>query len=625
MPQEKLRRWIRNVFIAFFFLLPLLWTPWNFELFEFNKMLFVYLTTVVIASLWLILMIGEKKLIFKKTPLFWPLMLFLGGQILATVFSIDRYTSIFGYYSRLHGGLLSTLSYLVLYWALVSCGEKEWREKIIKAVLLSGILIAGWGVAEHFGVDKDFWVQDVQNRVFSTLGQPNWLAAYLDVLIILALVAAEKKGKIWWGVFSLFYLCLLYTKSRSGLLGLGGGLVFFYLFAWRREKKKKEWRGAFLKSLGIIALLSFLVGTPYTPSWRKLFSRQKTVSSQPPSSLKITPSSEIRKIVWRGALRLWRKYPLVGTGVETFAYTYYWVRPREHNLTSEWDFLYNKAHNEYLNFAANSGTLGLVTYLLILAFYFLWFLKKGRRESLWIIGLGGGLVSLLITNFFGFSVVVTGSWFFFIPALSFLEEKPVFTNKNWRIEKLKVGGLLFLAGYLIFQIIQFWWGDFYLQKGILLEKQNRPEKSLFYLKKALRANPRVPLYHDKMSLTLAKLAAVLHQEGKKEAALQAAKAAIEESDKALAGSPFHLNFYRDRAKMFYILSTIDLRYLERSLQTILRAIDLAPTDAKLYYNAGAMFWSLGEKERGIKYLKRALELKPDYQRAKALLEKWSHQ
>jgi putative inorganic carbon (hco3(-)) transporter len=60
----------------------------------------------------------------------------------------------------------------------------------------------------------------------------------------------------------------------------------------------------------------------------------------------------------KGAWELTKKYPLFGSGVETFAYSYYNVRPVEHNLVTEWDFLYNKAHNEFLNYAATTGFVG---------------------------------------------------------------------------------------------------------------------------------------------------------------------------------------------------------------------------------------------------------------------------
>jgi len=603
-------------------------------------MLLIYLMTVLIAGCWLARMVVEKKVVFQKTFLFWPLVLFFISQLLSTIFSIDRHTSIFGYYSRPHGGLLSTICYLILYWALVSNAKKEWVEKIINIVLISGVLMAVYGVAEHFGIDKDFWVQDVQRRVFSTLGQPNWLAAYLNILLMLVLgrILSSKHRILNYFFLFLFYLCFLYTKSRSGLLGLiAGWLVFWGLIAVVWKRRIKSLLKTFLFSSTIFFLLSLAVGTPVSPSVGQMVRKvpeervREGGLGREMAEINITPSGEIRKIVWKGAVDLWKQYPVFGTGAETFAYTYYWTRPPEHNLTSEWDFLYNKAHNEYLNFAATTGSLGLICYLLIPAVFIGKMIGKfrviaGESKKKQLISIFAALVTILVTNFFGFSVVVTGLWFFLLPGFTWLLLK---NNKERKVvqkerldEKQKVLLAVLGAGgaFLIYQVLQFWWGDYCFQRGVNYEKTGNYHQSLSFFQKAVSANPSMPSYYDKMSLTLADLAYVFNQENKATASAQLAKMAQEASDKALKISPYHLNFYRDRAKMFYLLSQIEIDHLNNALEAVLRAIELAPTDAKLYYNAGLMYYSLGDKEAGNEYLKRAVHLKPNYNRAKHFLE-----
>ena len=60
-----------------------------------------------------------------------------------------------------------------------------------------------------------------------------------------------------------------------------------------------------------------------------------------------TESGVIRKFVWLGAIEVFKHYPILGTGPETFAFSFPMYKPVGHNLTSEWDFIYNKAHNEF--------------------------------------------------------------------------------------------------------------------------------------------------------------------------------------------------------------------------------------------------------------------------------------
>src|SRR5574337_1166296 len=101
-------------FYLLFTLVPLFWTSLNYELFEYNKMILTYGFTVVIVGAWILKSINDKRLTIKRTPLDIPLLLFLVANILSTIFSMDVHTSIWGYYSRSNGGLLSIISYLLL-------------------------------------------------------------------------------------------------------------------------------------------------------------------------------------------------------------------------------------------------------------------------------------------------------------------------------------------------------------------------------------------------------------------------------------------------------------------------------------------------------------------------------
>ena len=102
---------IKFSFYALFLITPLVWFPLNYELFEYNKMIFVYFLTLVITTAWIIRIIQNKQLILKRTPLDIPILFFLGANILSTIFSIDPHTSWWGYYTRSNGGLISIISY----------------------------------------------------------------------------------------------------------------------------------------------------------------------------------------------------------------------------------------------------------------------------------------------------------------------------------------------------------------------------------------------------------------------------------------------------------------------------------------------------------------------------------
>ncbi len=438
------KRLISNFYCLLFILVPLIWLPNTSELFEFNKIILTYILTTLIVGTWAIRCILEKKFIFRRTILDLPILLFLFSNFLSLIFSIDPHTSWFGYYSRWNGGLLSLISYSLLFWAFVSNMDRKNAIFSIQCSIFSAIIVAVYASLEHFGLSISCllttgqpnvacWVQDVQNRVFATLGQPNWLAAYIVTLIFIPLAKLTSqsplfdkergsKGVSYWinlGISALLFLTLLFTKSRSALLAFGiSSLVF-----WGSQK------GVFKSFIVINLLLLLLTITVPNPLRDLIFKTQNPelkTSSTTALETGGTESGTIRKIVWTGALRIWQANPknfFIGTGPETFAESYYQYRPVEHNQTSEWELLYNKAHNEFLNYLATTGILGLGSYLILLG-AMLWTLLNKIQEKLniepWTLNLAllAGWLTIIVTNFWGFSVVIMQLFLFLFPAIA---------------------------------------------------------------------------------------------------------------------------------------------------------------------------------------------------------------
>src|SRR5258706_4811765 len=258
---QKATNFIQYCFYTLFFVTPLLLWPYTSEVFEFNKMLFVYALTIIIAGAWGVKTFQEKKFEIAKTPLDLPLFLFLASQIISTFTSIDRHTSLWGYYSRFHGGLASTICYIVLFYAFIThfAGQVHAIKKVLLTILATAIITSPYAILEHFGIDQHVWVQDVQNRVFSTLGQPNWLSAYLVAILPLALFGTVQTKntfqKILYGLLSaLFLVVILFTRSQSGIGATAVILTAFIIIISFQYKKKILLLGL---ALLVIAVLIF--------------------------------------------------------------------------------------------------------------------------------------------------------------------------------------------------------------------------------------------------------------------------------------------------------------------------------------------------------------------------------
>ncbi|OGH23157.1 MAG: hypothetical protein A3F31_04160 [Candidatus Levybacteria bacterium RIFCSPHIGHO2_12_FULL_38_12] len=770
---------IEYSFYLLFFLVPLVFTSNTSELFEFNKMWVTFGITTIIVAAWTVQMIVSKRFFIQKTPLDIPILLFLASQFFATLFSWDRHVSIWGYYSRFNGGFLSTLSYITLYYAFVTFlpRNKKIEHKgtpfilrislFIGAVLLiiagtylstafpnhqaeenavlffifilisfflfifsqsggflkrlliinlvSGLVVALWGLPSHFGFDPtcllfrgtfdvSCWNEAFQPkiRIFSTLGQPNWLAAYLSVLIPIALAFGLKtinlntkarntkqnqnsnnqnSKRLEHSNFGtsnlfrisnfgfliltvLFYIDVIFTDARSGFIGLLAGLAVFsagIVFVLRGELKKYVF--SFITIALIFLIATFFFGSPIMSirkftypvlklNWEKKDSGpRQTRLTQPekPQGPALetggTESGSIRLNVWRGALDAWKDNPLFGTGVETFAFAYYKYRPQAHNLTSEWDYLYNKAHNEYLNYLATTGLLGLGTYVGMIGM-FLWIVfktlienrhpefisgsspneipKKVRNDTVLALALLSGYISILVSNFFGFSVVIINLYLFLIPAIVFgllniFYEKENEQNNVLRskyhvssIQWVGIALILLTAYYILNTLYLFWLADTAYALGSNLNKTGSYDRAYIRLRQAVATRPSEPTFKDELSINEAILAIKFAKEKEVKTATQLVQDSMELSNQLNTDYPNNIVFLKTRVRVFSQLAQVNEQYLQIALDALIKAKELAPTDAKIAYNLGVIFGELGNKDNTIYELKRATELRPNY-------------
>lgn len=684
-------RLITYSFYALFIGVPLFFTSNTSELFELNKMWLAWGLTIIITCAWIGKMILERKIVVKRTPLDIPILLFLISQLIATILSLDSRVSVWGYYSRFNGGFLSILTYTLLYYILVSTSTIAQAKKYLYITIITAVVVALWGFPSHFGfdptclmfrgtLDTACWTESFRPtiRIFSTLGQPAWMAAYLAALLPItmagfiwerekqnldSIVASVKKPKVIGLLLltTLFYLDLLYTDTRGGFIAFWAANILFWptLFLFKQLPTKKL-LGYFITFSLIFLLCNFLVGIPIPQldkfSLRSIKSQQLVqqaalkptpapaaapVSTSSLMDSGITDSGTIRLLVWRGAIDIWKAHPVFGSGVETYAFAYYLFRPPAHNMTSEWDYLYNKAHNEYLNYLATTGAFGLGSYILFIGGFtilaLMLVITKSRlpeEKSEYIFyaaALPAAFVSILISNFFGFSVVIINLFLYIIPLWFFF-----FTND---IEKQKTLELSFKTGekrqihnvspyqwtgvltvtlvslFMLIQLIRFWQADVAYALGTNLNHVGDYQSAYPSLTKAVQIRPSEPVFKDELSINLATLGTALIQSNDATTGSQLAQQAISASDEVVSSHPNNVVFWKSRVRVFYLLAQINPQYFKQALEAILVAKKLAPTDAKVSYNVGVLYGQNGQFTKGVEELTQTIALKPNYRDA----------
>jgi tetratricopeptide (TPR) repeat protein len=700
--------------------------PLTYELFEFNKMYFVYGITVIIGTAWALTCVADRRIVFRKTFLDYPLSLFLLSQVLSTIFSIDIHTSLWGYYSRFHGGLISSICYTVLYWGLVSnLFQKKYVHHFLFTSILSGTIVSLYGIGQHFGVDADFWVQNVRARVFSTLGQPNWLSAYLAALFPLSisyfLYDTRLYAKIFYFASSvMIFSSFLYTASRSGLLALITAmllyaiLLYYYTVYQKRPigsrypiapflffiaassayvfvYYKRPEQSAVVSLVYILLLFGILFGaatrinkyficglalcllvigsfaiSPDTFRFGKAGVAPTHTEAPLPEEAGGTETGRIRFIVWKGAWEIFKRYPVLGSGVESFAYSFYQYRPIELLKTTEWDFLYNKAHNEYLNVLATTGLFGVIVYLYYifsifresgLAYYRLLRVSlpladtsterlviqtKASKKIIgeegyftdsynfyMIIGLICGFITILITNFFGFSVVNIALFFFLFPAfIAVTEQRDRFSLGlyermvslfRWmrhdrvtrysfvlEIAVLSVGIILFSS------VFKYWFADIHFARGREYNRDGHVGKAYAEFVDAIKFRKDEPYYYSEVGWTQG---AIVYQFAKDKDASEAATlapSAAHNAEKAVQMSPNNVSYWKKLADTYYNLSSFDEREYSDKLRTAAdRTRTLAPTDVSTLLVLSTYYEHVGDVDTAIKIVEQSTKWKPD--------------
>lgn len=663
-------------------LIPLVVFHKTSELFELNKMVIVYVISIFSLGISLYVHLLNKNINIPKI-LFIPLGLYFVSQLVATLFSIDIYTSFYGYYGRFNGGLLSLIAYIAVVYSLSVyfqiVGYEEAQKSIKKIMTISmmiSALIILWAIPSLFGKDmtcllftgmwtNDCWIDMFKpaERMFSTLGQPNWLGAYLTIIFFIGLgMFASIKNSfkflirittfIWIG---LMIFGILSTRSRSALVAfvLLFSLWFIFLTILNIKKIHKiEWKNLVL--LLIIVLVLFVTKKTGISSIDRFIlkltkpnTQVVTLQEKAPTASLVTDSFDIRKIVWLGGVEIIKKYPLFGTGPETFAYSYYQTRPKEHNLTSEWDYVYNKAHNEFLHIATGSGLIGLISYVMYIAIiggmmciYTILTIKKKEKSMYIQAGLLLAWVSIHITNFVGFSTTSINWYFYIIPVFSyFLYHR--YEKNRITLRKIKRKGILFffIGIIMIVGIVRI--GYFFVADMLYAQSDVYEQKGLYYehyvaLSKALKFHYE-HVYEDKLAYATAQLALVLSStEGSESETIQLLmRQADFHNLHTLSVAPKNIFYWRTRAKIMYLFDAIkeDENYYKKGVDAIETAIRLAPTDPRLYYTYATIeMMHVRNKKLNVKtkefitgLFNQAIALKPNYRDAYISFGQWFEQ
>lgn len=220
--------------------------------------------------------------------------------------------------------------------------------------------------------------QSAVRRVFTNPESPRWVSRVL--------------------LFAVIFLALVFSQSRTGIaLGLFGILMVTAIAFFQARR-----RSAVLIALVVTAIpLAFAAWIGVGPIL------QRFESMATPGSLESD-----RLQIWRDTVALIRDYPLVGTGLGT----YRWASL--HYQTDKLNTFYERAHNDYLEYAADIGIPAA-----LLLFGSLWVLVaqvarralalERSRDRILAAGCAGAMASLLLHSITEFNLQMPANAFLF--------------------------------------------------------------------------------------------------------------------------------------------------------------------------------------------------------------------
>ena len=475
-------------------IVPIFFNIYSSRIFEPDKIAILRSLALVTLAAWIVKLIEEGGTKWKENngnvsifsylfsfPLVSPVICLLIVYVLATIFSVTPYISLFGSYQRLQG-TYTTFSYIIIFFSLVvNLRSKNQISRLITTIILASLPVSLYGVLQRFQIDPIPWGGNVSRRIASNMGNSIFVAAYLIMVFPLTLgriigsfkdiisddghleapriktVKQIIKASLYILIATLELIAIYMSGSRGPLLGLMVAVYFMMLlFSIFWQKRWLTYTVIGIAVMGLIFLAVFnLQNGPL-----------ETLKSSPAIGkfgLLLDPESNsalVRQYIWEGTVKLVGIHdPLIfpdgstdpfnflrtaiGYGPEAMYVAYNQFYQPELGQVEKRNASPDRAHNETWDSIVITGFAGLIVYLSIFSSLFYYGLQwqgliKTNRERyfFFICLIGGGIVGSCVLiilkgmEYFGvglpFGMVIGVIGYLTISALFF----PIKQNRN---------------------------------------------------------------------------------------------------------------------------------------------------------------------------------------------------
>lgn len=363
---ERIARWI---VVAAVFLVPLFFLPWTTGVLELNKQMFLTITAGAGLVFWFLHVVISGQISFRKTPANYGILAFLAATVLATVFSLTPFKSLFGLTTSLSDSLITIVNFSILYFLGVNLFDDSKKLKLVFSASLGLALL--YGLLQMFGIyifSFDFLgLGFTASRGFTTVGSLNALGVL--AAISLPLFARQKSDRTWVkglnivGIASALIILVILNWWFLWLVAIAGMValvVFGSLTSGRGEPFKIS---KFLLPMTVIVIAFFLIIVNFSLPFIK--------NNLP---VEISPAFNLSSGITKSVLS---ESPIFGYGPENFSLAFDKFGASQLSNSSLSSIKLFDSTSEIINFAVHGGVV------LLLGFAFLiWTLIKLIKKNL---------------------------------------------------------------------------------------------------------------------------------------------------------------------------------------------------------------------------------------------------
>lgn len=379
--------------------IPLLVIPSAANRFSYPKVILLYL---IFGLMVVVYLKNRNQLKIEEDKLTYLLLLYLITLLFTTIFSVDPYHSIVGTDER-EEGLLALFTYGFLF--IFTKNFFRFNIYHMIALVLATTLVSAYALSQHFGFDplfEQFTERNIHQRPYSTIGNPNFLGAFLVLTLPVFSLFFLKTKKIYHLIFSLLiFSALIITYTRSAMIGFVMTVLLLIAYRLIEPNIKKEFRSLLLSFTIIIVLLNSYSHGFVAERFLSISSEAKTVISKD-EDYERTGSNRI--YIWTKTLALIKERPLTGYGLENLG-TVFNASYNEETIERFGRLItFDKAHNEYLHIAVTTGIPSLLFYLSFLIIVLFKGVAHSRHDWRYLPFLIGA-AAYLVQAFFNISVI----------------------------------------------------------------------------------------------------------------------------------------------------------------------------------------------------------------------------